>query len=182
MQLLQQKMREEEIERDKERERQRQAQKGKEKAKPTEGDNDRKPSDSKQDAGPIQGDKGKEIEKPKSRKGKGEVHNGWYPLSLSMLRYSSVFFLERRNKSLSGPSGRRIISHRKGYLPCSSPPAETPAGQPSLGPSSYPPVPGGDSSPEKDLEELMLMEAIRLSLMESGTGTLLACFLLLKSL
>lgn len=48
------------------------------------------------------------------------------------------------------------------------------SGATALGPSSYPPplAQAGGASPEKDLEELMLMEAIRLSLMESG-GTLL---------
>jgi len=60
---------------------------------------------------------------------------------------------ERRNaKSLPGPS-------------------ETSAEATPLGPSSYPPiVQGGSSSPEKDLEDLMLMEAIRLSLMESDNA------------
>jgi len=59
---------------------------------------------------------------------------------------------DRRNKSVGEPSG--------------STERET---SPAVIPASYPPVAqGGGSSPEKDLEELMLMEAIRLSLMESG--------------
>jgi len=149
---LQQRMREEELKRDRQREKQRkkQANKGKEK--------DRKKKEAKKRKIKVGGDEFKKKDRP----AKEELRDS--SSGAKDLKHSDQH--KKRSKKLNEQSDVPEQTEHVRSMPGPSPEIGEDPGA-SSPPSHQPLVYPSGSSPEKDLEELMLLEAIRLSLMES---------------